>query len=154
MTKVSETVGLIVAVFAALGFGLGLAGYVSISWGHSVFVASASGPTAERFGPLFVSVVYFQNVSAIFFVGLITSLVSGLLFGSNFLQARNALLATGGGTIVGFWMMALVALVIMSLGMGEPRGFGLFDAFGQIALAGIPAGIVGSVAGYLGAVAN
>lgn len=154
MSKVSETVGWIVAVFAALGIGLGLAGYVSVSWGHTVFVASAggTGSVVERFGPLFVSVVFFQNLSATFFVGLVAALLTGLLFGSNFLEGKQALAATGGGSLVGFWLLAVLALFIMSFGMADPRGFGLVDALGPIAIAGIPAGLVGAVAGYLGSI--
>lgn len=156
MSKVSETVGWIVAIFAALGVAFGLAGHVSVSWGYEVFVASVqgSGGTAERFGPLFVSLLFFQNVSVAFFVGVIASLFIGLLFGSRFYEGRTAVLATGSGALLGFYVMVVFSFVIMSLGMSSPRGFGFAGALVPMILAGIPSGIVGSIAGYFGWVAN
>lgn len=152
MTDASETVGWIVATFAALGVALGLAGYVSVSWGHEVFVASAQGEggAAERFGPIFLSVIFFQNVSVAFFVGLVASLLAGLSFGSGFYDGRTAVLATGAGGLVGFYLMVVLAFAIMSMGMATPRGFGFGDALVPLLLAGIPAGIVGAIAGYFG----
>lgn len=150
MTRASETVGWIVAIFAVLGVALGLAGYVSVSWGYDVFVTSARGATAERFGPIFVALVFFQNVSVAFFVGLLGSLLAGLTFGSRFYDGRIAVLATGVGGLVGFYAMVALAFVVMSMGMQVPRGVGLDDALVPFLLAGIPSGIVGALAGYLG----
>ena len=152
MTKATETVGWIVATFAALGIAIGLAGYVSVSWGHEVFVVAAQGRggTAERFGSIFVSVIFFQNVSVAFFVGLLASFATGLVFGSRMYDRTNAVLATGAGGLVGFYLMIVLAFLVMSMGMATPRGFDLGDALLPFLLAGIPSGIVGAVAGYFG----
>jgi hypothetical protein len=152
MTDAAETVGWIVATFAALGVALGLAGYVSVSWGYEVFVLAAQGQggVAERFGPIFVSLVFFQNVSVAFFVGLVASLLAGLTFGSQFYDGRTAVLATGAGGLVGFYVMVVLAFLLMSMGMQTARGFGLGDALVPFLLAGVPSGIVGAVAGYFG----
>lgn len=154
MTTVSETIGWIVATFAALGIAVGFAGYVSVSWGHAVFVTNAGGADAQRFGELFLSVVFFQNVSVLFFLGIVVSLIAGLVFGSRSSEERLAVLATGAGGFVGFYAMVLLAFVVMSLGMNVPRGFGFAGALGPIALAGIPAGIVGAIGGYFGWMGN
>ena len=154
MTDATETAGWIVATFAALGVAIGLAGYVSVSFGHEVFVAGARGATAERFGPLFLALVFFQNVSVAFFVGLLASFATGLVFGSQLYDRRDAVLATGGGGLVGFYLMVVLAFSIMSMGMATPRGFGLGDVLVPVLLAGIPSGIVGAVAGYFGWMTN
>lgn len=150
MSKTTETVGWIVATFAALGVALGLAGYVSISWGHEVFVVAAQGETAERFGPIFLSVIFFQTVSVAFFVGLLASFATGLVFGSRLYDRTNAILATGVGGLVGFYLMVVISFFITSMGMATPRGFGLGDALVPFLLAGLPAGIVGAITGYFG----
>ena len=150
MTKATETVGWIVATFAALGIAIGLAGYVSVSWGHEVFVTAAQGATAERFGPIFLSVIFFQNVSVAFFVGLLASFATGLVFGSRMYGRTNAILATGAGGLFGFYLMVVLAFLVMSMGMATPRGFGLGDAIVPFLLAGIPSGIIGGIAGYFG----
>lgn len=150
MTRAAEAVGWIVAVFAALGVALGLAGYVSVSFGYEVFVVGAQGETAQRFGPLFLAVVFFQTVSVVFFVGVVTALAVGLSFGSRFHDWTVAVAVAGVGGIVGFYLMAMLAFGLTSVGMPTARGFGLGDLLVPLILAGVPSGLVGAVGGYLG----
>lgn len=154
--NLSKGVGMIVGVFAAIGVGLGLTGYISVGWIQGTFTNPDQGEFANSIGQMFVGLVFLQSVIITFFTGPTVAAITGLLSGlSESSRTRSA--GIGGlGSFVGFYVMVVVAIVVMSLaygsggGSGGSESFDMGQAFVTAAKAGIPTAIVGVIAGYLG----
>lgn len=154
MSREADAVSGIVAVFAAIGLGMGLTGFAGMGWAQSQFLVAAGGETARQFGPVFVALVYFQNANTAFFVGPVVAVLAGVLFGSRLRSGPTAAAVAAGSSLLGFYVMAFLTVLVMALALGGPGGsqaFGLGQAVGPILTAGVPTAVVGGVAGYLGA---
>lgn len=153
MSRPAEDLAGIVVVFATVGLGMGLTGYNAMAWAQTQFLTAAGGGTAERFGPVFVALVYFQSANVALFLGPVVAALSGLLFGSRMRDRRTAAAVGGGGALAGFYVMALTTVLVASLalsGEGASQAFGLGQAVGPVAVAGLPAAVAGAIGGYVG----
>lgn len=153
-----KTVGLIIAVFAIVGVGLGLTGYLSLSWMQGTFTSSGQGEFANAIGQMFVAVIMLQSVILTFFTGPTVATITGLVGGAVTSSRKRAAAINGAGTFVGFYVMVVIAVFVMtqayssggSSGSSEST-FQMGRALGTALQAGIPTAAVGVVAGYLGA---
>lgn len=153
MARATDNLAGIVAVFGTVGLGLGLTGYNTMAWAQSQFLTAAGGETAQQFGPIFVALVYFQGANVAFFLGPVVATLAGLLFGTRMRDRRTAAAVAGAGSLAGFYVMALVTILLSSLalsGPGASQSFGLLQALVPVLLAGIPTAIAGAIAGYVG----
>lgn len=152
MAREVDTLAGIIAVFGTVGLGTGLTGYNTMAWAQSQFLTAAGG-SAREFGPIFVALVYFQGANVAFFLGPVVATLAGLLFGTRMRDRRTAAAVAGGGALVGFYLMALLTVLLSSLALsaqGASQSFGLLQALVPIVLAGIPTAIAGTIAGYVG----
>jgi hypothetical protein len=145
-------VGLVVGTFAAVGVALGLVGFVAVDWARTQFVAAATGADPATFGPVFVALAAFQTTVTLFFAGPVVAAALGVLSGSRFADARRAAGVGGGGALVGFFLMAGLGLVGLSLpsGTGTEQTYALEAALGPLLLSGVATAASGGVAGVLG----
>lgn len=152
MAATGRVVGLIVGVFAVLGVALGVSGYLAMEWATEQFLVAAEGPTAERFGPVFVALIAFQTTVSQFLVGTAVAGVVGAMAGSRFAVPRTAGLVAATGSMTGFYLMGAIAVVVLSLvgGPGTEQVYGLGQALGPLALGGVPAGVAGGAGGVIG----
>lgn len=153
MSRAGDALAGILVVFGAIGVGMGLTGYNGVAWAQTQFLTAAGGGTAREFGPIFVALVYFQTANATFFVGPVVAVLAGLLFGTRLRRPRTAAAVVGGGSLVGFYVMALATVLVTSLALGGPaadQAFSLGQALGPLLTAGLPTALVGAVAGYVG----
>lgn len=154
-----KTIGLIVAVFAAVGVGLGLTGYLSLSWMQGTLTSSGQGEFANAIGQMLVGVILLQSVILTFFTGPTVATITGLVGGAVTASRKRAAAINGAGTFVGFYVMVVVAVFVMtqayggggSSGGSSESTFQMGKALGTAMKAGIPTAAVGVVAGYLGA---
>lgn len=156
-TSPIRSIGVIVGVFAAIGIGLGLTGYISLGWVESTFTSADQSEMANSFGQMFVAIVFFQSVIVTFFTGPTVAALSGLVTGISQASRTRAAGISGVGAFVGFYIMVVLAIVVMSLAYGSGGGgsggsgsIDLINAFTIAAQAGIPTAAVGVVAGYIG----
>lgn len=151
----------VVAVFAVIGVGIGLTGYIGISW------VNASFDTESGFlGPLLIILVLFQSVIFTFLVGPTVAGLTGLLTGRAVNSAKRAPLIGGAGAFLGFYVMALIAVALMFLAFPESATAGGGNAsanassnpysarntMSPLIKAGAPTAVVGAACGYLGTV--
>lgn len=150
--SISRQVWLVVAIFGALGVALGLAGYATTNWARVQFVSAAAGSNPTGFGPVFVALSAFQTTVTLFFAGPIVGTVVGALVGSRFLDWRVAGGVAGGGSFVGFFVMAGFGLLGLSLvgGPGTEQVYAVGQAFVPLLVSGVATGVGGSVGGTLG----
>jgi len=128
--------------------------FVSGSWAQSQLVTDAGGAT--DFGPIFIAIAYLQTAVIIFFLGpVIAALVGGLL-GSVFSSPKTALITGGGGSLVGFYIMSVIALgvLVLSKGDGATQAFSFGQALVPMLVAGIPTAIMGSLVSALSSALN
>jgi len=154
MKDILQSIGIVTAVFAVFGIALGILSFVSGSWAQTQLVDAASGGLS--FGPTFIAVAYLQTAIVIFFLGpIIASLVGGLL-GGVFSSPKTALITGGGGSLVGFYIMSVIALgvLILSKGGGAPQAFSFGQALFPMLVAGIPTAIMGSLISALSSALN
>lgn len=153
MPSTGRVVALIVGVFAVLGVALGASGYLAMGWAREQFVVAAGGSSPGEFGPVFVALVAFQTTVSQFLVGTAVAGVVGAMAGSRFAVPRTAGLVGAGGSVVGFYLMGLIAVFLVSLagGPGTDQVYDVGQALGPLALGGVPAGIAGGAGGVAGA---
>ena len=151
-SDVRRFLAFVVGTFAVVGLSFGLAGHVVVWWARTQFLSAASGNSPDAFGPVFVALVFFQTTATIFLVGTGLSALLGALAGSRFRSAREAVVVAGAGGTAGYYVMTLVALVVLSLagGRGTEQTYGLGQALAPFALSGVPAAVAGTVGGLLG----
>lgn len=152
MSSLGRAVGVITAVFAVTGIGLGATGYVATNWATTIFLVNAQGETAVRLGPVFVALVSFIVAVLGFFVGSVLAAVLGVLVGSQFRVPTRAALATGLGGFVGAIVLGLLVLpgVYLGIGAGSSTPFGVTAYLLRLVGAAIPAALVGALAGVIG----
>lgn len=153
MASAGRVFGLVVAVFAVLGVGLGASGYLAVDWARTQFLVAAGGTTPSRFGPVFVALVAFQTTVSAVLVGTAVAGLVGAMAGSRFPEARTAGLVAGGGSLVGFYVMAALAVLFVTSvgGPGTDQIYAPAQALMSLLLAGGPAAVAGGAGGVLGA---
>lgn len=153
MAAAGRVFGLVVAVFGVLGIALGASGYLAVDWARTQFLVAAGGTTPSQFGPVFVALVALQTTVSQFLVGTAVAGLVGTMAGSRFPDARTAGLVAGGGSLVGFYLMAALAVLPVTLagGPGTEQVYGLGQAVGPLLLAGVPAAVAGGIGGVVGA---
>ncbi|EMA66991.1 hypothetical protein C461_09542 [Halorubrum aidingense JCM 13560] len=145
--------GVIAAVFALVGVGVGLVGAVATGWAETALATAATGETA-RFGPVFVAQTYLAVTAASLVVAPVIAGVLGVLVGSQSYDASEAVLTCGGGAGLGAlaYGLAVVVLVVASQGEAAAQAHGIVDALGPLAATAAVAAAVGAVAGAIGSV--
>ena len=144
-------IGLIVATFATVGVALAVVGFVAVDWARTQFVVAATGTDPATFGPVFVAVSTFQTTVTLFFAGPVLAAALGLLSGSRFVAPTAAAGVAAAGTLAGFFLMAGVGLVGLSVpsGAGTGQTYALGQAVGPLLLS-VATAATGGVAGALG----
>jgi hypothetical protein len=145
-------VALIVAAFGAVGAALGVVGFVAVDWVRTQFVVAATGATPATFGPVFVALSAVQTTVTLFFGGPVLAGTLGLLAGSRFADGGRAAGVAATGSLVGFFLMAGLGLLGLSLptGPGTGQTYPLAAALGPLLLSGVATAASGGVAGALG----
>ncbi|MFB6302589.1 MAG: hypothetical protein ABEH78_06990 [Haloferacaceae archaeon] len=153
MPATGRVLGLIVGVFAVLGVALGASGYLAMEWAREQFVVAAGGTTPGQFGPVFVALVAFQTTVSQFLIGTAVAAVVGVMAGSRFAVPRTAGLVAAAGSLTGFYLMGLIAVLCLSLvgGPGTGQVYSVGQAFGPLAMGGVPAAVAGGAGGVAGA---
>lgn len=153
MKDILQSVGFVTAVFAVFGIVLGILSFVSGSWAQSQLITGAGG---GDFGPVFIAIAYLQTAIIIFFLGpVIAALVGGLL-GGVFSNPKTALITGGGGSLVGFYIMSVIALGVLTLSKGgqAQQAFSFGQALFPMLISGIPTAIMGSLVSALSSALN
>jgi hypothetical protein len=157
LSILARHLGLVVLLFAVVGVGLGLTGYVGIGWLQHRFAAGAEGGFARNMAGLFASVVFLQSALVATLVGPVVAAVAGVGVGRSLRQSTAAVLCGGFGAFLGFFVLTTVAVFLMATalpasgggtGGGSPAGAG--QVLGQLWLAAVPTAFVGAVAGVVG----
>jgi hypothetical protein len=151
-----KKVGLAISLFAVVGVGLGLSGYISMGAVEQLLLGD-SGQEAGAFAQSFVALIALQATFVVFLLGSIVATVTGSRIAAETSSFKEAMLANGIASFVGFYVMVAIALVIMlaALGSGDASGGGggggspvnIGDVAGPILQIGIPTGLVGTAAG-------
>lgn len=155
--QLKSHLALVVGVFAAVGVGLALTAYVSMGWARVQFVTDAAGTSPETFGPVFVAAVAVQTTVTAFLVGPVLAGLLGFLVGSRYTVGSTAAVVTGGGSLLGFYVLALCAVggVVAGLsGAGTEQVYGVGQVLGTLLVAGVPTLVVGAAGGVLGSATN
>ncbi|MFB6127516.1 MAG: hypothetical protein ABEJ79_09535 [Halolamina sp.] len=147
--RLAQAVGLAVALFAVVGVGIAVVGYVVVDWAAVQFVRAAGGSAVAEFGPVFVAATALATTAGAFAVGVGFAAVVGALVGSRFPQPRTAAIAGGGGAFVGFVVLASLAVagVTVAGGAGTEQVYAPVTATVPVGLGAVTAGVVGATAG-------
>ncbi|MFC7166209.1 hypothetical protein [Halospeciosus flavus] len=145
-----RTAGLVVAVFAVVGVGLGLTGLVGLSW-----VKSRVGGGAFGMGQVVTTLAFLQSAVVTLLIGPTVGGIVGAILGRDATPggARDGAFAAGVGSFFGFYVLAGLALFLMSLALGGGDGGGganLGDLVVPVVQAGVPTALVGAGAALLG----
>lgn len=153
MKRLLKPIGIVTAIFAIFGIVLGILAFVSGSWAQTQLIMDAGG---ADFGPVFIAVAYLQIAVIILFVGpIIAGLVGGLL-GPQFANRQIALISGGVGSLIGFYIMSIIAIGILVLSKGSAAGqaFSITQVLVPMLVAGIPAALIGSLTSVLSSAIN
>lgn len=151
-----KKIGLAIGLFAVVGVGLGLSGYISINAVEQFFTNADTGEVGA-FAQTFIALVALQTTFVVFLLGSIVSTVTGSRIAAEASSMKEAMIANGAASFVGFYLMVGIALVIMfaAIGSGDASGGGgggggnvdLGQFVSPILQVGIPTGLVGVAAG-------
>ncbi len=149
----ADEIGIIAAVFAVVGAGVGLVAAVTTGWAEAALATAAAGETA-RFGPVFVAQSYLAATGAALVAAPLLAGVLGVLVGSRSYDARAAATTCGLGTGIGAlaYGIVVVVLVVASQGEAATQAHGIADALGSIVTTAAVAAVVGAATGVLGSV--
>jgi len=144
-----------IVTFAAVGIGLGLSGYLSVGAAEQQLIGDGDG---SGFAGAFVALILLQSAYTMFLLGPVVASTAGLITGLVSSDTTSSLFGGGVGTLVGFYVMVLLGVVIMSMGadlgggggMGDGGGGILEGIFQPLITAGIPTTVVGVLMGYVG----
>lgn len=154
MNKIVQSVGFMTAVFAVFGIALGVLSFISGSWAQSQLITEAGGAT--EFGPVFIAITYLQTAIVIFLLGPVIAALTASVFGSQFGRPKLALVTGGTASLVGFYLMSVIALafLVLSKGADAHQAFSFTQALLPMLAAGIPTAIMGSVLSALSSALN
>lgn len=146
-----EITGKVIGLFAVLGIGLGLAGYIVLDQ-----LVPGSDGQGQMFGQALISgLLVLEAVAVMYFLGPAMAVVSGIYSGRQDDTPANTALTGGVGSFVGFYVMFVLAFLIMSLAFPETNGGGgsgptdLGNNIVEMILVGIPTGFVGAISGLI-----
>jgi hypothetical protein len=128
-----------------------------MGWARLQFIDAAAGQSPATFGPVFVAAVAVQTTVTTFLIGPVVGALLGFLVGSRHPDLRSAVVVSGGGALLGFYLMAGLALVGVLgglSGVGTGQVYGVRQVLGPFVLSGVPALVAGGVAGALGSLAG
>lgn len=149
MRSIGITSAAVVGVFAMVGIGLGISGFLTISTVKSQFADGGE----NLFGSLAVALIFLQNIYTTFLLGSLVAATGGMLAGITGSDRVSATVGGGIGTFVGFYVMAILAFVLMLLSLGGDAGGGDVGGLGNFIVpllgAGVPATVVGTSTTYL-----
>ncbi|MDG5778532.1 hypothetical protein VB773_01295 [Haloarculaceae archaeon H-GB2-1] len=158
-TRPFELAGWTLAVFAVVGIGLGLTGYVTTDFALGAFAADGSA-TAQTVGQLFAAIVAFLSLIIVFFLGPLVAMVTGLIAGSVVWEPTEAVIAGGLGSFVGFYIMLFLSVPLLFVALDASGGSGTSSSaalqldpgslLAPVAIAGLPTGLVGAVTAVIG----
>lgn len=170
---IRNTIGL----FAVVGVGLGLSGYIALDFMQATFVeGTEKGSFIRGIGQMLVGLAALQTSFVTFLLGSVVATATGLSSAKSYVSARKAAVFNGIASTIGFPLMVGIAIVIMLLALsggggeaaaggtptttptasGGQGGSSILDQFdmGNIATKlltlCIPTGLVGAAAGYVG----
>ena len=148
MTDAKDLFVVTVGLFAAVGLALGVVGLLSAGAAQTRFVEEAGG-AAEEFGVAFLSVVHFTLLGVVLFLSPVLAAAVGVVSGTRLHDRMSAAAVAGGGSFVGFLLMAGLAVPLTNLGSGlaSVPVASVPELFGAGA---ILTALVGAVAGVLG----
>lgn len=144
---------LTIAIFAVAGLGLGLTGYIGMGFAEDSLGTGGGGE--DPFADAFIAIVFLQSILVTLFAGPLVAVISGVISG-HVLQDRIGSIFVGGvGSFVGFFIMIVLAVIIMSMGFSgggsTTGGEGpLGETLRPMIQAAIPTTLAGAVAGLLG----
>jgi len=153
-----KKIGLSIGLFAVVGIGLGLSGYISMGAVERLLIGD-SGQSAGAFAQTFVALIALQAAFVVFLLGSVVSAITGSRIAAEASSVKEAVIANGVASFVGFYVMVILALVIMlaALGSGDASSggtggsgggpFNIGDIIGPIIQVGIPTGLVGVASG-------
>lgn len=153
MQRTLQETGKVVGLFVVLGVGLGLSGYV----GMDHFIPDAQN--GEDFGAALIGgLLMMQAIVFMYLIGPAMAVVTGIFTGRHSVDRKSSAISGGAGAFVGFYVMFIVAFLIMSLAFPETSGNGgggggdsainLADTLTQMILIGFPTGLAGAITGY------
>jgi len=145
MKRILQSLGFIIVTFALFGIALGILAFISGSWAQSQLVTDAGG--AVDFGPVFIGIAYLQTAIVILFLGpIIAALVGGLL-SSTISSPKIAFVVGGFGSLLGFYIMSVIALgiLVLSKGSNATQAFSFGQALVPMLTAGLPTALMGSL---------
>jgi hypothetical protein len=152
--SLSEYAAGIVGLFAVVGVGVGLAANFSLAFLIEWQVEPGTDPTSNTL----VGLTLIQSLLFPLSVGPLVAASANLAAGYSLGDRRLvATLLGAGSSVVGFYVMALLALFLTvsvlsqyASGGGGASGLPTGMLLTAIGETGIPVGIVGGVSGYLG----
>lgn len=151
-----KKIGLAIALFATVGVGLGLSGYISISSMQTLFIEDAEGEFAAALGQTFVALIALQSAFVVFMLGSVVATISGSRIAAEASSVKESIIANSVASFMGFYIMVAIALGIMLLafgsgdasgGGGGGGGFQIEDIINPVLQAGAPTTLVGVVSG-------
>lgn len=148
-----KNIGKVIGIFAVLGLGLGLAGFIVLDQ----MVPKSNGQEQSLGQALVSGLLILEAIAVMYFLGPAMAVVSGIYSGRQDDAPINSALAGGVGSFIGFYVMFILAFLIMSLAFPETNGGGgggdsatnLGNNLVQMILVGIPTGVVGAITGVL-----
>lgn len=151
MRRIIIETGKVVGLFVILGIGLGLAGYV----GLDQFMPQQTGEQ-DFGGALIGALLIFQSITFMYFIGPVMAVTSGIFTGKQPGSKVVSAISGGAGSFVGYYLMFIIAFLIMTMALPETGGGGgggdggvqLGDSLVQAGVIGLPTGIVGGITGY------
>jgi len=154
MNKIVQSVGFMTAVFAVFGIALGVLSFISGSWAQSQLITDAGGVT--EFGPVFIAVAYLQTAVVLFLLGPVIAALTAGIFGRQLTSPKLALVTGGIASLVGFYIMSVIALtfLVLSKGADAQQAFSFTQALLPMLAAGIPTAIMGSLISALSSALN
>jgi len=154
MKDILQSIGFVTAIFVVFGIVLGILSYISGSWAQSQLITDAGG--SDEFGPIFIAIAYLQTAVIIFFLGPVLAALIGGLLGGVFSNPKTALITGGAGSLVGFYIMCVVALGLLMLSKGAEadQAFSFGQALFPMIVSGIPTAIMGGLISALSSALN
>lgn len=152
--EVGKQAGVAILVFATVGVGLGLSGYLSVDAAQQQFTSSGDG---SGFGQVFVGLIMLQSGFTMFLLGPVVAASAGLLNGVVGKDQISSAIGTSAGTLVGFYLMVILGVYIMAMAVDLGSGGGGGSSTGNpgnilqpVLVAGAPTTIVGAVSSFVG----
>lgn len=160
VSKLGKYIGFTVGVFAIVGVGIGLTGFFPLEYVVGEFSTTEGGQFAQAIGQLFIGVVFLQSIMMAMFTGPTVGGLTGLVSAFALEDRASSVVVGGLGGFVGFYVMVLIAVIVMSMAMPSGGDGGqatmgqatdLSRVLSPILKSGLPTGIVGALTGAVGA---